>query len=73
MLCSETAVEGAALKACVEACDQAAATMLENAPTLMDVLLKCDMDQSEPAYAESLAEPAFPCRQMDSVWCGDLL
>jgi hypothetical protein len=65
-------VEGLALKACIEDCEQAAAAMLENAPTLMDVLLKCDTDhQSEPTDAELLVEPAFPCRQMDSIWCAD--
>jgi hypothetical protein len=61
-------VEGAALKACIEDCDQAAAAMLENAPTLMDVLLKCDVDDlSDPT--DAVGEPAFPCRQMDSIWC----
>merc|ERR1711871_1723944 len=62
----ETAVEGKALKICIEDCDQAAAVMLENAPTLMDVLLKCDIDQREATEPGMSAEPTFPCREMDS-------
>lgn len=45
--------------------------MLENAPTLMDVLLKCDTDQSELTAEASSPEPTFPCRERDSMWCGN--
>ena len=76
----ETAVERVALKACIEVCEETAAMLLEDAPTLMDVLLKCETDQpaaaattegqaAAAAGAADGSEPAFPCRAMDSMWC----
>ena len=39
----------------------------------MDVLLKCDTPDAAATGLNLVAEPAFPCRSMDTLWIAVLL
>ena len=59
-----TAVDREGMDLCVEGCERVAALLLEDAPTLMDVLLKCDAPAAATPTVNVAAheQAAFPCR-----------